>query len=383
MSNDKKKNSSGTLAGIFAIEFGMIAYATMEFGSIERVLSNPFMLIFLGAVLIAGLSVYSSQASAEKSEQAEKNKSDKIYLYKECVRLGIYELNSPQRIEKAKLIAQSRNIPFKDIQILFNECRRLVEDDDSEKLQKTRQMEMNLKRQLEKYAEYTGRDKAITMLTDEKADCLAKADALKRGVNSAITLSQQKEQDWAILSGIANGLGGAGAAIGTAVDVQVKNAQIRAQNQANLKAMGPSLANALNKEIELRKKAELMDIFIRHAKSRFVAEMDMNSVFEKVAISTEKLEITESGSIMITASAKLKQEFYVFDNCRGSVDGTIKASVFDENREIGSALLVAPNNGIAGITYSSALHGIALCNGQKDKTYTVQYTPYKLWAMEQ
>ncbi|MBQ1252256.1 MAG: hypothetical protein IIY02_05000, partial [Firmicutes bacterium] len=98
-----------------------------------------------------------------------------------------------------------------------------------ERIRKEEQIEYE---NLIQYSDFSGRDKRIAMLSDianKLMEEAAKADKLSTTVMS---IGQEKERDWATWGGIANGLGGVGAGVSTAIDIQNKNMQIRANNKA-------------------------------------------------------------------------------------------------------------------------------------------------------
>lgn len=76
--------------------------------------------------------------------------------------------------------------------------------------------------------------KRIAILSAERADALERAKTLRAGAQAIMSASQQKEHDWAIHGGIASGIAGPAAGLAAAADIQAKNAQIRAQNEANV-----------------------------------------------------------------------------------------------------------------------------------------------------
>lgn len=114
-----------------------------------------------------------------------------------------------------------------------------------------------------KYEGLIGREKRIAMLTAEREALLQKADTLKNGAKAVMSASQQKEKDWAVHGGIANGIAGPAAGVATAINIQAQNAQIRAQNKANLQAYAPLITNsymgAVSYESQARSVAETIE----------------------------------------------------------------------------------------------------------------------------
>lgn len=80
----------------------------------------------------------------------------------------------------------------------------------NEKLAEQRAEEREEYNTLVKYAEYYGREKKQAMLTDRMEELRKKAKLQDEGAKMLLRSGQQKELDWAILGGAANGIGGVG-----------------------------------------------------------------------------------------------------------------------------------------------------------------------------
>lgn len=181
----------------------------------------------------------------QKKEEAN---NLQIRFYKECKTKGIEELSSAANRQKAELIAQKLGCKgYKNFEQYFEESKKLCAEKDKQdriekqnaKLASLRNTEEKEYKELTKYSTLEGRNKRVAILKDKQAYYYKQANILRKGMELVINDSQQKEIDWATHGGIASGIAGGAAGLAVAMDAQAKNAQIRAQNKANLEALLP------------------------------------------------------------------------------------------------------------------------------------------------
>ena len=344
--------------------------------------------IIIGLVLVAAAFAVLLFLIARLKSQAKAN-SEKMYdekkvaFYNECVNNGIAECKSEWEREKASLLAQKFGLSFSNISDLFddakNSFKRNVEDKEASALEVMRKNEINEFDKLRKYSNLTGRNKRIAMLTDERDEAKNKAEVLRNGSLALMRASQQKELDWAVHGGIASGIAGAAAGLATAVDVQARNAQIRAQNELNLRALSPTIMTSYSGASEYEKKASHLNYQIEAAKTKLVANDDAMSCLSWILFSNTKVEVSDTGTCTVTTSAKLASPILIYNEVEAVVDGTIIARILNGNTLVGMAQLVLPVYGVKGET---ELKGMCLFCGQKGGSYSVEFTAENLWAME-
>ena len=345
-------------------------------------------IVAIGMVLYAlGIVIIFIKASAVKKEvqirAAEMEEDKKIAFYDECKKNGIEECESEKEIQKATLIAQKYKMQYSDVSILFYEAKASLEKDIANK----KEAEFNTKKdeerkqynELNKYSNYKGRDKRIAMLSDEMVDALKSAETLRAGAQAIMSASQQKEHDWAIHGGIASGIAGPAAGLAAAADIQAKNAQIRAQNEANAKMFAPIMMTSYNGAAEHDRHASSLQEEIETTKIKLVSNDDAKTCLSKISFSNTKVEISETGTCTVTTLAELEKPMIIFDDVEAIIDGTIIANIYDGKALVDTALLVLPKYGVKGAT---KLKGMCLYCGTKGKHYTVKYAATNLWAME-
>ena len=352
-------------------------------------------MVALGAIMALigiGLLVYDiiKSSADNKKRVVAFTEQQKIAFYKACVENGITECVGEKAIQKASLIAKQKNIKFTDVTALFNESKALIERSEQKKqddeLEKQKNSEKKLLSEMTRFASYTGREKRIAMLEWEKHTV---ALSCKAGSSDAILslygATQRKELDWATPGGIASGLAGPAAGLAVAMDVQAKNAEIRAQNAAMRNALAPALAKAMSNDAEERMRVERLqkqiDEKIQAAQTKLVADDSAESCFDRLSFKNTAVDVSKTGTCFVKTEAVLKNSFCIFDDVNSVVDGTVIARILDGQQEIGRAELVLPTPGIS--TYTSKLQGCCLFCGKPGAQYTVSFEAGNLWAMEQ
>lgn len=351
--------------------------------------SDSFFLIMLLSFvyfLIFCLVPYIIKTPMRKKEEANDRQ---IRFYKECKAKGIEELSSAANRQKAELIAQKLGCKgYKNFEQYFEESKKLCSEKDKQdrieeqnaKLASLRKTEEEEYKMLTKYSALEGRNKRVAILKDKQAYYYKQANILRKGMELVIDDSQQKEIDWATRGGIASGIAGGAAGLAVAMDAQAKNAQIRAQNEANLKALLPLESKVLGSAREYEDSAKKIQPLIDEAKIKLVTDTPKDKVLDRLDIKLKDVSISQTGAFTVQASVKLRNNFVIFDNIHAVVDGTICADLYQEGNKVGSALLVLPTFGVD--KQETTIKGICLDGAIQGVPYEVKFTPYLLWEME-
>ena len=263
----------------------------------------------------------------------------------------------------------------KNLADYFEEGRKLytqAEDqgkaaEKQKKLAELRSAEKEKYDELTKYASFEGREKRVAILSDTQRQYYKKAAELEKGMRLLTHANQQKEINWATHGGIASGIAGGAAGLAVAIDAQVKNAQIRAQNEANMRALIPGTLAVHESAGEYRQAAKDLQVSIDVAKI-------------KLDIRVSQIAISETGAFTIQVSVKLTDDLMIFDNVQAVADGTFSANLYQEGHNVGNALLVLPTFGVDRT--EAIIEGICLSGAKQGIPYEVQFTPYLLWEME-
>lgn len=364
-----------------------------------------YVVIIIAIVVLIIGTIYSViESNAQDEADRSENKSGSgDYLYKryeipnaiggtnldrffvECVLAECNDFTLEKNIEKAKLLADKYNLSYESgIETLYNnalkEHKKISNIIDEEKLEKLRENERAEYEQLIKYAEYYGFEKKKTMLTDMMRELQHRSEVLDDGREALMRNSQQRESDWAIWGGIADGLAGPGAGVATALEIQAENEKIRAQNKANRKALMPTYVTLLNTSARLSGKIKDIKKEIDALNEKLISDASSDEVMDMLEIVNSTVQVSRTGAYKITATVKAKEDLFIYGDVPAVADGTIEAHLFDGTDEVGTAKMVLP---VDGISEEVDIAGIGLTGAKARKKYSVKFTGYKLWLMEQ
>ena len=345
-------------------------------------------MVMIGFIL-AGIGIFMlvrqlGQTKKDVQKMTVKAADDKLIgFYEECVRNGVTQCVTEREIQKATLIAQKRNLKFSDITALYIDAKVAVDkrkqNDKNAKLNEKKKKERAECARLERFSTFKGRDKRIAMLSEEREEELKSAKTLRDGAMAVMNATQQKEHDWAVHGGIASGIAGPAAGVATAMDIQAKNAQIRAQNEANRKAFAPIMMTSYEGAAQHDRRAAALLEEIESAKTKLVSNDDAKTCLSKLSFFGTMVLVSETGTCTVTTNVKLAEPFFIFGDVEAVVDGTVIAKIYDGDTMVGVASLVLPTYGVKSGT---KLKGMCLYCGTPGKKYTVEFAAANLWAME-
>ena len=232
---------------------------------------------------------------------------------------------------------------------------------------------------LNKYSDLEGKAKRIAMLTDRAVELRKEAKSQDQYADMLMRSGQQKERDWATWGGIADGIAGFGAGVSTAVDIQMQNMQIRAENEKRRQAALPGYMFMTNSAQGNRRNADEIMKEIENFKLKLVSDEPAAELMKKISFSNTDVLVSETGAAMVCTSATLDPKFKIFDDVPAVVDGTIIAKIYDGDQLCGTAQLVLP---MYGLGQNIPLNGICIDCCKPGKNYTAKFTAKNLWAME-
>jgi len=185
---------------------------------------------------------------------------------------------------------------------------------------------------------------------------------------------QEKEKDWAILGGIAEGIAGPAAGIVTAANAIQDNARINAENAARREwgakqnAFYQDLANQAE-----RKSPKALSMSKLQEKYEAILSWAPSTLYSLIGLRNTKIEVDEqTGAVTVFTSWKQNDKSIC-------IDGALRAKLYTNSGECaGCAYLVFPKAGTVG--FSGDLSGI--CARPKPATnYSVKIEPADLWEL--
>ena len=293
------------------------------------------------------------------------------------------------------MIAKKSNISYTDIEALYNEAKQCYQEKQKADKEYTHQKELaelKAKEQaqydvLNEFSSYKGQEKKIAILTKEYNETAKSLQGTKDAISMTLAPPLEKEHDWAVMGGLANGLAGPGAGIATAVNAQIENAQIRARNSQLLHETadirGRMLVAIAEQKDALQTKCSELDALINATKTKLIGKDSPEACLKALHFENTKIAVSKTGTCTVDAKVGLKRsEYYIFGDVKATIDGTIQGEIYDGSEKIGTANLVLPLDGIPNANMI-AIKGICLFCGQPGKKYTVKFNADNLWAMEQ
>lgn len=345
---------------------------------------------FMGIAAVILMLVFDHKKnSAAKKEVAQKQAEvigatmlDRFFV--ECVLAEADDFSKPKNKQKAQLLADKYNLKYPNgIEELYQQglnghkvvSQRFVLN----RLEEKRAEERKEFERLNKYSDLTGKAKRIAMLSDRAAELRKEAKSQDQYADMLMRSGQQKERDWATWGGIADGIAGFGAGVSTAVDIQMQNMQIRAENEKRRQAALPGYMFMANSAQGNRRNADEIMKEIESFKLKLVSDVPATELMKKISFSNTDVLVSETGAAMVCTSASLDSKFRIFDDVPAVVDGTIIAKIYDGDQLCGTAQLVLP---MYGLGQNIPLNGICIDCCKPGKSYTAKFTAKNLWAME-
>lgn len=339
---------------------------------------------------------HNEKIKQEEAAQAEAaRKTNIIKFYEECLAAGVQTLEKEGQQQKANLIAAKYFKTF-NLEEIFAEGRTLHEENvlrEQNAAQANAEAEdRKMHAELTKYADLRGREKTIKMLDGKLKDATAtvnKYRTILKNIENGIGTSAEREKSWGVAGGIAEALAGPAAGVAVAMDVQNENAKIRQRNEARTKAdiaYYHKISTAFFPEI--KKHEQIMEDCkkkLEKVQTMLIREENPEDCFARIQFSREEVTISDGGSAMVKVFAQT-DPFTIFEDTLAVVDGSITAHILHENQEVGQAILVIPECGIASGYKAHKrgvwLNGMALFCCDADKAYTVTFSSRDLWAAE-
>lgn len=351
--------------------------------------------IIFACALPALIYVFIERKNKYRQTEARIKNDRLAHFYNECIENNTRSCTSEKDRQKISLIAKKYNISYTDIEALYNEAKQCYQEKQKADKEYTHQKELaelKAKEQaqydvLNEFSSYKGQEKKIAMLTKEYNETARRLRATDDAISLTVAPPLEKEHDWAVMGGLANGLSGPGAGIATAVNTQIENAQIRARNSQILRETADirsqMFVNGAKQKYALQARCSELNAMINETKTKLLGRETPKQCFDVLRFKDIMLSVSKTGTCFVYAKVGLKySEYYIFSDVKATIDGTIQAEIYNGNIKIGTANLVLPLNGVPDDNMI-AVKGMCLFCGQPGNHYSVKFNAENLWAMEQ
>lgn len=316
----------------------------------------------------------------EKRRQEERNKP--IRFYNDCEKRNIYSSTTEDEKQGIMLIARKHGInDFEEALAVFQQGKDMVMKEEADR-QKAAE-EAKRKGKIEKLnaeraeeAKTIEKQKQTAMIYgSEKYSCAIKqemkpwkekydtakqkADEMDRSAESLTVLSSLatsvysyekpvQEENWAIHGGIANAIAGPAAGLATAMDVQRRNAEAKAEAALDRQRRAKELASlqsdisslrssvyegsgSVYKDMrEAQKCIDNLENQLVELNDKLIDDSDTEKKFELLNFSNFKGSVRETGNIDVTGESTLTQDIFVA-TVKGWLDGSVKLTVLDKS----------------------------------------------------
>ena len=240
-----------------------------------------------------------------------------------------------------------------------------------EQLSKQTDLENSQKRR----AHMEGLEKYHDMDEEEAHNYQKSIDAMRTlGTLMQQSVYQEKEKDWAILGGIAEGIAGPAAGIVTAANAMKENERIREQNAANREwgAKQNAFLQDLARQSERDRPVHLSMEKLQQ-KYEVILAWAPATLLSKINIGSENATVDEkTGAVTVTASWSQRDRTIC-------IDGSLRAKLYSSDGKCaGCAYLVFPKIGTAEFTGTLS----EICARPKGSgKYDIKIEPVDLWEL--
>jgi len=252
-----------------------------------------------------------------------------------------------------------------------------------------RKEEQRVEQEGKKYINLVGSDKRVRMFLDEAARHRAMVaqyeragESITKGADALYSLHAGKETDWAVHGGVASAIAGSAAGVAVAVDIQRKNAEVRASNAQLRQSIGQFSAeqqlNMWMKQSEAEEKMKYYEAEAEKAKLKLVESLPQDDLLKLLSPVIEKTATSETGTITFTVSIN-KASLTIYETVKAVVDGAFKIKIMDGDRLAGEAYFTLPYN---GSEWSKKLTSTCASLPEEHKKYTFVFAPHNLFAIE-
>ena len=233
-----------------------------------------------------------------------------------------------------------------------------------------------LKMMGENLQKLVGRQKRAAMLKAAIPLLQPELKDKRRMAKAAETMFYQKETDWAIMGGIASGIGGFGAGLATAVNTQLENARVREYNRTTGAAMSSFVSGVMsNAASRVESNMNYMEREIQELEKVPVLDLPEKELFDMLQIRAVEFKSANTKQIL-EAVVSLKKEFK-HEDVNMCIDGYLKATIQSGGETAEEVVLILPMEGIT--TVPRKVRGVCMKGG--GDSASVQFSAGRLWAM--
>lgn len=375
------------------------------------------MVEFIVIIIMLAIGFYSVSNGIRLFREEREERKRKIYeerkrqeeavrpitaeeLYQKCKAERILDCVSAADQARIALIGRQSNLTGTDDEIIekYKAGKKAVEGREKRnRIAEATKKELEILNGNRKYLNYTGRDKRIKMCYDKALEYrimeqayMAKMHKASESSYDAYRAMAQKELNWGIAGGIAEGLAGPAAGVMAALDAQRTNEEIRANNQKLASMLSEisvySMMRCSDGAARSKDWAEEWEANLARAQTLLVQEYpkeEQKKLLDYLQPLVVDTKYSETGSIILQVKVQRCNNgcLRIYDDVIASVDGFFTAQLWQEDKNVGEALFGMEWD---GSEIGRTMTGICMTPRMETQNpnITITFEPYNLWAIE-
>lgn len=342
-------------------------------------------------------------------EEEEKQNNRAMEFYKTCVQKGVTEIESEEALKLLAIIAKSKKVKggVKAAVEWYEKGKAIAqvkeEADATRKAESAKQKALSEENKIlsinKKYINLKGKEKLkkyyLDYIAEEQKTLNECEEQLNTLTNSERTLASAvttREKDWALYGGIAEGLAGGAAGVATALEIQAENAQIRANNKANLNNLYAATTsvrfNVYDKQREAEEDIKYYRGKISKINALIVDEDPADDLIGLLGLKVKSLKRhTATGNVGVTVSFNKVDDYKMGGKIDSYIDGGFRANIVKDGKTVATTIFSLPKKGSqkAGSiksVFKSVPKTIEIA-ANKAEGCEILFEPCHLWVMEQ
>lgn len=307
-----------------------------------------YFLMFLGIIGFILCKVYNTKIKNEEERQIEqqrlketqiKNKAEfeeKCQnIYKQCAKNNIRSIDD-KNIHSLMIVAKMYNIFDEETaKEYFYEGEKIVlkenRDKQMQEIRELREEDEEKYNQQYEEAHLFGKEKYTKELKKELNEALGQIqyyELLKSMDNYQINSKPVTRSS--SVAGVVSGLFGTAAGVATAINVENKNAQIKANHERRAAQGRKDLGEHTQNQDKYKNKVSQLEKKLKKIEDLLIDDSDMDSKFKMLKITNLKATVLKSGNVKVKGKVKQIEDAFIIER-PALLDGSLKINVYNSD----------------------------------------------------
>ena len=257
-------------------------------------------------------------------------------IYKQCAKNNIRSIND-QNIQSLMIVAKMYNIFDEETaKEYFYEGEKIVlkenRDKQIQEIRELREKDEEKYNQQYEEAHLFGKEKYTKELEEELNNALEQIqyyELLKSMDNYQIN-SKPVTHSSSVAGGVVSGLFGTAAGVVTAINVENKNAQIKANHERRAAQGRKDLGEHTQNQDKYKNKVSELEKKLKKIEDLLIDDSDMDSKFKMLKITNLKATVLKSGNVKVKGKVKQIEDAFIIER-PALLDGSLKINVYNSD----------------------------------------------------